>query len=156
MFLPHSGGRDGSFPLLLCALSPFPTTPPFKCLVFHHPHHPNPSSSCVQPLEWVAGNSQWHPVQLLDGGGGGGECFESSISQNAFGGRNKTLTQAGLNNREFIISHIRNSRGQGGSKAGWISHSTMAFRKSVYVSALPSSVGFFLGLATRWWEQLRA
>ena len=34
------------------------------------------------------------------------------------GGRNKTLTQAGLNNREFIISHVRNSRGQGGSKAG--------------------------------------
>ena len=36
-------------------------------------------------------------------------CSESCISQDALGGRNKTLTRAGLNNREFIISHIRNS-----------------------------------------------
>lgn len=106
---------------------------PFPCSFVLCPHSPQLLLSNVlcsittatqtlppllQPLEWAVGNSQWHPVQLLDGGGGGGECFESCISQNAFGGRNKTLTQAGLNNREFIISHIRNSRGQGGSKAG--------------------------------------
>lgn len=51
---------------------PIPHNSSVYILVSQHHRHPNPSSSCVQPLEWV-GNSQWHSVQLLDGGGGGGE-----------------------------------------------------------------------------------
>ena len=43
---------------------------------------------------------------------------------------NKTLTQAGLNKREFIILQIRNSRGLGRSESGWISHSTIEFSAS--------------------------
>lgn len=37
------------------------------------PPHPKSFLPNVQPLEWVVDNPQWHSVQLLDGGGGGGK-----------------------------------------------------------------------------------
>lgn len=74
---------------------------------------------------------------------GRGVRFESPISQDASGGRNKTLTQAGLNNREFISSHIRNSREQGGSRV--VESPIQQWHLGAdCVSALPPSAGFFL------------
>lgn len=130
-----------------------------RLLVFHRVPPP-PTSAALPQVPPPLVCSLWNGLLVILSGTRlscwmGEEGEESllwiHISQDAFGGRNKTLTQAGLNNKEFNISHIRGSREQGGSKAGWITHSSMAFRGSFYLSAILS--GLLSQAGERWWQQ---
>lgn len=78
---------------------------------------------------------------------------ESCISQDALGGRNKTLTQAGLNNREFIISHVRDSRRRADPKP--VESPIQQWHLGVLPRHLCSATTsvLFLMLVATWWHQ---
>lgn len=102
-------GHRGVFPLAPCPHSPQLLRP----LISHIPSPPPPKSLLL--LCTASGMGCWQfSVAFSSAAGwrrrGRRVCFESCISQDAFGGRKISLTQAGLNNRE--LSHI--SRMPGG------------------------------------------